>query len=116
MTVCSKPSTEEKSGSPDEIRRTALRRISSFTDTDFQPDSFSWPRVAGREDMRRTLSPIVRTRSPGNRRDAVGQYHPDGMDLSGTWRAALADDDLRRAAFALDFDDDDWEPIEVPGH
>jgi beta-mannosidase len=38
------------------------------------------------------------------------------MDLSGTWRAALADDDLRRAAFALDFDDDDWEPIEVPGH
>jgi beta-mannosidase len=38
------------------------------------------------------------------------------MDLSGTWRAALADDDLRRSAFALDFDDDDWEPIEIPGH
>ena len=38
------------------------------------------------------------------------------MDLSGTWRAALADDDLRRTAFALDFDDDGWEPIEVPGH
>ncbi len=32
------------------------------------------------------------------------------------WRAAIADDDLRRAAFALDFDDDVWEPIEVPGH
>src|SRR5882762_125563 len=27
------------------------------------------------------------------------------MDLSGTWRAAIADDDLRRTAFALDFDD-----------
>jgi beta-mannosidase len=38
------------------------------------------------------------------------------MDLSGTWRAAIADDDLRRTAFGLDFDDDDWEPIEVPGH
>lgn len=38
------------------------------------------------------------------------------MDLSGTWRAALADDDLRRSAFGLDFDDDDWEPIDVPGH
>ena len=24
------------------------------------------------------------------------------MDLSGTWRAAVADDDLRRSAFALD--------------
>jgi len=38
------------------------------------------------------------------------------MDLSGTWRAALADDDLRRTAFALDFDDDGWEPVDVPGH
>ena len=28
------------------------------------------------------------------------------MDLSGTWRAAIADDDLRRTAFALDFDDE----------
>src|SRR5262249_23422321 len=24
--------------------------------------------------------------------------------------------DLRRSAFALDFDDEDWEPIAVPGH
>src|SRR3954451_2014518 len=38
------------------------------------------------------------------------------MDLSGTWRAAVADDDLRRTAFALDFDDGGWEPGEVPGH
>ena len=38
------------------------------------------------------------------------------MDLSGTWRAAIADDDLRRSAFALDFDDEDWEPVTVPGH
>jgi beta-mannosidase len=38
------------------------------------------------------------------------------MDLSGTWRAALADDDLRRTAVGLDFDDSGWEPITVPGH
>jgi beta-mannosidase len=38
------------------------------------------------------------------------------MDLSGTWRAAVADDDLRRGALGLDFDDDGWEPIAVPGH
>ena len=38
------------------------------------------------------------------------------MDLSGTWRAALADDDLRRVAFGLGYDDTAWEPIEVPGH
>jgi beta-mannosidase len=38
------------------------------------------------------------------------------MDLSGTWRAALADDDLRRVAFGLGFDDAGWAPVEVPGH
>ena len=38
------------------------------------------------------------------------------MDLSGTWRAALADDDLRRGALGLDFDDDGWEAVPVPGH
>jgi beta-mannosidase len=38
------------------------------------------------------------------------------MDLSGTWRAAVADDDLRRSAIGLDYDDDHWEPVPVPGH
>lgn len=41
---------------------------------------------------------------------------PPGTDLSGTWRAAPADDDLRRGYHTSDFDDRDWEPIEVPGH
>jgi len=37
------------------------------------------------------------------------------MDLSGVWRAAVADDDLRRTW--LDDDaDTTWEPIAVPGH
>jgi beta-mannosidase len=38
------------------------------------------------------------------------------MELTGTWRAALADDDLRRAWHDDDFDADGWEAIEVPGH
>ena len=46
------------------------------------------------------------------------------MELSGTWRALIADDDLRRTwlddarpdGSTGDFDDRAWEPIEVPGH
>jgi beta-mannosidase len=38
------------------------------------------------------------------------------MDLSGTWRAALADDDLRRSGIGLDTDDSTWAEITVPGH
>jgi len=38
------------------------------------------------------------------------------MDLSGTWRAAIADDDLRRTFADDGFDDAGWEPIAVPGH
>ncbi|MCU1453629.1 MAG: putative glycosidase, partial [Acidimicrobiales bacterium] len=37
------------------------------------------------------------------------------MDLGGTWRAAVADDDLRRR-WLDEPDDRGWEPIEVPGH
>jgi beta-mannosidase len=39
-----------------------------------------------------------------------------GVDLTGTWRAVLADEDVRRAYTADGFVDEDWEPIEVPGH
>lgn len=38
------------------------------------------------------------------------------MDLSGTWRARAADDDLRRIGVGLDLDDGDWPEIAVPGH
>ncbi len=38
------------------------------------------------------------------------------MDLSGTWRAAPADDDLRRDAIQPEYDDDGWELVPVPGH
>ncbi len=38
------------------------------------------------------------------------------MDLSGVWRAAEADDDVRRHGIGLDADDSGWEPIHVPGH
>ena len=38
------------------------------------------------------------------------------MDLGGTWRAAVADEQLRRAFAEPRLGDDAWEPIEVPGH
>lgn len=38
------------------------------------------------------------------------------MDLSGSWTAQRADDDVRRDGVGLDFDDSAWPTIEVPGH
>jgi beta-mannosidase len=38
------------------------------------------------------------------------------MDLSGAWRGAIADDQLRRTAVGLYYDDSDWQPVHVPGH
>ena len=38
------------------------------------------------------------------------------MELNGGWRAAHADDDLRRDAIGLDADDSGWAEIDVPGH
>lgn len=37
-------------------------------------------------------------------------------DLSGTWRAHVADDELRRVFAAATFDDNDWPQLIVPGH
>ena len=37
------------------------------------------------------------------------------MELTGTWRAQIADDELRRS-WLDDPDDAAWEPIDVPGH
>ena len=38
------------------------------------------------------------------------------MDLGGTWRVAVATDELRRNAVGLDFDDHGWSELPVPGH
>lgn len=38
------------------------------------------------------------------------------MDLSGTWRAASSDEDLRRRFHDRGFDDSDWLRVRVPGH
>ena len=38
------------------------------------------------------------------------------MELIGGWRAAVADDDLRRAYHEDGFDDASWDPIAVPCH
>jgi beta-mannosidase len=38
------------------------------------------------------------------------------IDLTGPWRAAVADDELRRRATQADFDDSSWESVTVPHH
>ena len=38
------------------------------------------------------------------------------MDLSGQWRANVADDERRRNAVGLEYHDEDWPEIEVPSH
>jgi beta-mannosidase len=38
------------------------------------------------------------------------------MELTGSWRAAVADEDLRRRWHEDDFDADGWEAVSVPGH
>jgi beta-mannosidase len=38
------------------------------------------------------------------------------MELTGTWRAAVANEDLRRSWHDDDFDDAPWEAVDVPGH
>ena len=38
------------------------------------------------------------------------------MELSGSWRAIAADDEIRRGGTGLDVDDDTWPELTVPGH
>jgi beta-mannosidase len=38
------------------------------------------------------------------------------MDLSGSWRAARVDDELRRTGVGIDVDDGQWDTVTVPGH
>ncbi|MFP5326438.1 MAG: glycoside hydrolase family 2 protein [Acidimicrobiia bacterium] len=38
------------------------------------------------------------------------------MDLSGAWRAAVADEELRRSYPDPDFDDSGWATLDVPSH
>lgn len=38
------------------------------------------------------------------------------LDLSGHWRAGVADEELRRTWYSDDFDDDDFVDVTVPGH
>ncbi len=43
-------------------------------------------------------------------------HHRDRIDLTGPWRARLADDQTRRVGRDVDLDDHDWSEIPVPGH
>jgi beta-mannosidase len=42
--------------------------------------------------------------------------HLGAADLSGRWKAHPAEEDLRRAFHDVDFADDDWADVTVPGH
>lgn len=42
-------------------------------------------------------------------------YRGRVVELEGTWVSAPADEDLRRAYPATDFDDGDWQPVDMPG-
>ena len=106
----------------------ALRRSSSFTGTEVHPDSRSWPTVAGAgcEAESRSWRPTYRRPPrcctgtaicPASEGTATDRYPRCSMvELGGTWRAAVADDDLRRTWQDDAFDDSGWEAVEVPGH
>src|SRR5207247_1459734 len=59
---------------------------------------------------------------PGDRQGHAARADNDvplgspAMEFDGVWRAAVADEELRRRYPEPDFDDGGWEPINVPGH
>lgn len=64
--------------------------------------------------------PLLATRSEPPRRgsdtDADAWRYRASVDLTGTWRAAPADEELRRTFHQVDFADDAWATVTVPGH
>ncbi len=53
---------------------------------------------------------------PAHERGSVRERTLGAMELSGTWVATVADDDVRRNGIGLDSDDAEWHSIDVPGH
>jgi beta-mannosidase len=105
------------------MRDTALRRISSFTGTDAHPEARSVPSVAGRcAGGVATVLVMGRPYRASCRAGLVGPtLHgvpavPSATPLPGPWRAAAADDELRRTAVGFDHDDAHWPRVSVPGH
>ena len=45
-----------------------------------------------------------------------GSLYARAVELSGNWKARIADDDVRREGVGLDQDDTDWTDLVVPGH
>src|SRR5688500_5018759 len=48
--------------------------------------------------------------------DGPTPEHADALVLDGPWRAAVADEELRRAYPDAGFDDAAWEPVVLPHH
>ena len=117
-TVSSYPITLSTSGSPAAIFAMALRRTSSLTGTDCQPDVAEL--TEGGRTRRHGRQPTAARRHPAQavptgRYPLAGMDHP-GIDLSGTWAATIADESTRRAFFEPSYDDREWEPVSIPGH
>jgi len=64
------------------------------------------------------MSPITHERATSRRvvLANLAGYGATVVDLSGTWRAVEADDDLLRTFADTDLDDAAWSPIAVPSH
>src|SRR5690606_11710723 len=78
----------------------------------------SWPGVRGPGRASRTApSPRPETEHLAATLPGTMQAVPGSdRELTDGWRAAAADDHLRRAYTEHDFDDATWHPITVPGH
>ena len=65
-------------------------------------------------DPSRGVAAIGKQPSPVRGPGDTGTLDP--MELSGAWRAAPANDELRRTFHEPELDDRGWVPVEVPGH
>ena len=48
--------------------------------------------------------------------DSADRWNTTRRELTGRWLSAEADDDIRRYGIGLYTDDQNWEPVKVPGH
>ncbi|MFT6813900.1 MAG: beta-mannosidase, partial [Ilumatobacter sp.] len=47
---------------------------------------------------------------------SVDRWNATRRELTGHWVATEANDDIRRYGIGLESDDQNWEPVKVPGH
>ncbi len=90
------------------VHRTARQRAGRLTCPPLPP--------AARSDTPPLPGALAQWKRSRPLKTGSGSIAVVGELLDGRWRAAIADDDLRRRLPEPELDDDDWEPIDVPGH